>query len=613
MTQLIVPIAIDDDILESTINEPDLSQDEEVWVDPKILTSFDKGYTELDQFIVLGSDGLMYTGSQGGDVMRVDTVNETSTVIYDNTSGYLFNCASSENINGNIYCLTYGFGDNYILKINVDAQTSEILPGTLDGRYSHIQQYTNGKLYAISYDVRVLIIDPSNDSYTEGAIVSSDGAGSQAIGADGVIYYSTSDSLSDDRGIGAYTIETGVKDVFAYDIGITTGYITGPDGNVYGTRDGKGIFKIDVDTQSFSTLIYDGDLISNLRRTDAAAVSEDDIIHWIGTASLGFGSVLTLDVTSDEIAVFGDYSDDLRGIALGADGVMYATGEGSDITVIPAGYDTGDQVILLDTHKLYQCIEYSKDSPDVAVDFIPPSWVEVSSTNKYRAFDYAINTKARVEDLDDAYTFELLQKASTISLFGLENCETVTVEVRENDENGAVLYSETKGLAINMPLEDTTANDVLLETKVLFDELPPFETPFISVSFTSITDYILVGSIVLGNGRSLGEDKYTLSTSRTNFNTVEVNDFGQETIVQRPSAEYTTYSISVKPIYANYVESILTDTLDVPCVFTSDQRVRLEGDLVGGSVFTLGYYERSPIVYTSPAEYNLTLKIRGLV
>ena len=126
----------------------------------------------------------------------------------------------------------------------------------------------------------------------------------------------------------------------------------------------------------------------------------------------------------------------------------------------------------------------------------------------------------------------------------LENITRVYIQVREDDENGALIYNESKFMAINTPEEDLVVNDDVLKDKVIFDDLPVYESPYITVTFNKIEGVnFLVGDIILGNYRTFGVTLYQSSTSRTSYNTVEYDTFGVPTIVQRPSAEYTSFEV----------------------------------------------------------------------
>lgn len=271
-----------------------------------------------------------------------------------------------------------------------------------------------------------------------------------------------------------------------------------------------------------------------------------------------------------------------------------------------SGYIIGEQVIKSSTHNLYESVVFNNDDPEYGVNKDVPTWLKVSSTNKFIAFDYVISTKAVMPIAGAFYTFTPGEPITNIGLFGMENITRVTIEVKEDNVGGSVIYSSFQDTAIASPIEDTIVNDPFLSDKVLFDDLPTYATPFITVTFLSDVSEIKVGDIAMGNARSLGVVLLQTSTSRTSYDTVVIDSFGNQTTVSRPSAEYTSFELKVAPNYADYVERILKDSLNKARIWAGDKPDNEK-------IFTFGYYERSPIVYSSPSQYKTTLKVRGLV
>ena len=268
-------------------------------------------------------------------------------------------------------------------------------------------------------------------------------------------------------------------------------------------------------------------------------------------------------------------------------------------------YDIGDQVVVSSAHKKYEAVAITDDSPIDGVNATSQTWVEVSATNKFAMFDYKINTQS-IMPATGIITFTPGETCTNVALFGLEDITRVYVQVREDNLGGAIIYDKFQDTAIDSPIEDSLVNDDFLADKLLFDDLPVYATPFIRITFESSVTDIKVGDIVIGNARSLGVVNYQSSTSRTSYDTVKIDTFGNEVIVSRPSAEYTSFEVSVTPQFADYVERILKGSLNQPRVWVgtkaNDERL-----------FTFGRYERSPIIYSSPSKYDTNLKIRGLV
>jgi len=361
------------------------------------------------------------------------------------------------------------------------------------------------------------------------------------------------------------------------------------------------------------TLTHDGtDYLIDLGDFPKLTTTDDNgFVALIGNISYFYSNQFTL--LSSTLMDF-SVSSDVRINGIARDSASYniinrsqSLVKNYDLNLIFNGlYRVGDQAIKTETHKIYQAAANTDDDPEVGVNLTVPTWIEVAPTNKYATFDYVINTKSTLPMPGAEYNFAPLEPITNIGLFGMENITRVIVEVREDNGVGTIIYNSFKDTAIASPMEDTIVNDDFLSDKVLFDDLPVYATPYITVTFLSNSSEILIGDIAIGNSRSLGVVLYQSSTSRTSYDTVTFDTFGNQTVISRPSAEYTSFEVKLAPVYADYVEAILNESLNQARIWV--------GDKAGSEkLFTFGYYERSPIIYSSPDQYKTTLKVRGLV
>ena len=269
-------------------------------------------------------------------------------------------------------------------------------------------------------------------------------------------------------------------------------------------------------------------------------------------------------------------------------------------------YNIGEQVIKTSTHKLYQATTITTDDPEIGVNLTPPSWVVVSATNKYRAFDYVKDAQA-VGASPLVYTFTPLQVTSAIAWFNVEGATNANVTVTD----------PTAGELYNVDIEMTDPTGVVnmyqyfaYQLKGIsgyaIDDLPLLHPmSVIKITFTG-GDYISVGEIAYGRGRDAGQVVAGTSTDRRSNSVVKKDSFGGETIVKRPSYTYTSFSVSAPAKSAKYLDSLLKSVLNIPTLYI--------GDGFGGEkIVDLGYYENSPLVRDNPSLSRYTIKVRGLV
>ena len=268
-------------------------------------------------------------------------------------------------------------------------------------------------------------------------------------------------------------------------------------------------------------------------------------------------------------------------------------------------YLIGEQAIKTSTHRIYQATANTTDDPEDGVNLIPPTWVDVSATNKYRAFDYVKNLQS-VWASPFIITLTPNSLYSSLAVFNISGATGVNIKM--DDPTAGEVYN------VDIDLNDISGivnmwqyffYQPALIDKFVIDDLPPYKDATLTLTFTGPAD-IGIGELVYGRGRFIGEMVAGTSTDRKSFSTIEIDDFGNEKRTTRPSATYTSYQVSLSTRTAEYVERVLKDVLDVPTLFIGN-------DVDGVKLPDLGYYERSALVRGNPGRSEINIKVRGLV
>jgi hypothetical protein len=467
---------------------------------------------------------------------------------------------------------------------------------------------------------------------------------SSCTGADGHVYLSGTEDLTqqftriniDDLSISMF----GATSTFVPDM------VLGSDGHIYALGDNGDyttpLLKVNTASSTYDNASYLSSYYGVIAAGDGYLVAA------------GSGSFAKIDIEDYSVQNFGKLQSVATGIINTGDDIFYcsagATGNSVNTiliadaanltsTVIEAGtprtdiamsgeyifafpalaVDTlrlnpapkaGEQFVDLDTHKIYEAVTTNTVQPSIGADMLPASWVEVSATNKFRAFDYQIKSKSTLS-ISGGYQFTISPDSpcSILAIFGLKNVETVRIQVWADAvgtaAGGTLLTAKTQSLKIDLP-EGDEAEEQLLFDKVIFESIGQDSDQIIRIGFDSVNgNEYEVGAIVLTRGRTIGELNVKTETSRKSYSKVTTNDFGDDTIIKRPSAEYTSFDVSVDPNNAAYVERILDDSLDEIRLFIGDAEA-------GRIIFTLGFYEVSPLVYDNLAFFGTTIKVRGV-
>lgn len=263
--------------------------------------------------------------------------------------------------------------------------------------------------------------------------------------------------------------------------------------------------------------------------------------------------------------------------------------------------------IMTSTHKLYECIaDSTTDAPDVGVNATPQTWVEVSATNKYRAFDDVIDTQATDATAPITYRLEPLGLCNSFAVFNLRGVSEVVVTV--TDAIDGMVYENTVDMTDDSAVVDEYTwcfSPIIFRSQLVLLDLPAYNNPQIDIEFNGDTS-VSVGEIVIGNSLSLGVALYGTSVETLDYSVYETDDFGNRQIVRRRTADLTEFRVGVMKNRINYVRNVLKDLRGVNCVWVGEG---VEDD----ATLVYGFGRGSRIPIETPSINEMIITVQGLV
>lgn len=270
-------------------------------------------------------------------------------------------------------------------------------------------------------------------------------------------------------------------------------------------------------------------------------------------------------------------------------------------------YTLGTRRVVLSTHKVYEVVAdpSTTDSPLEGVSKVPPTWVEVGVTNRYRMYDTAIGTQSVA---DGAIETDAQFAITTNSIFGvgISGAASISVQVRTSD--GVLKYNRDVSMVDNRFIADWYDyyfSPIIRRSEFLLTDLPSYLNAKIKTTITGLGE-VGIGALVYGNQRSLGVALYGSSWQAMDFSRKERDEFGDFTIVRRRTADIFDYDVSVDKARFPYVKDILKGLSTVPCVWIGSP-----GQDDGTTVY--GYYKNVQINLSSPSILQCTIQVEGLV
>ncbi|MBU4609127.1 hypothetical protein IMZ29_00730 [Achromobacter sp. GG226] len=233
----------------------------------------------------------------------------------------------------------------------------------------------------------------------------------------------------------------------------------------------------------------------------------------------------------------------------------------------------------------------------------PTFWVQIGLVNRWTMFDGRLSTQTVAND-EIWVEIRPQQAVSGLALMELDGT-SVTVQMRDPVAD-VVVYERTESLDM------TIINDwwewyfkpFERRRDLYFSDFPSYTNGEFRVTLNG-TGRIGLGMMSIGTARNLGCAQWGARADFKDYSFVRTDDFGNTTIVRRPSAKNASLRVSVEPWSADFVTRTLADVLSVPCMWIAKNDPGFEAL----RIFGLGSGE---LEYNAGI-YNLNLSIKGLI
>lgn len=286
--------------------------------------------------------------------------------------------------------------------------------------------------------------------------------------------------------------------------------------------------------------------------------------------------------------------------------VIYSNLTEADYPVWAAGttYAVGARVISTFTHRIYESVIAANLGNDPTTDD-GTNWLNVSATNKWRAFDLRITDKT-VNPLKIEYKFSTTSVINGLAMFGLD---AASVQVIATSALDGEVYNKTVSLVDNSMiynLYDYFFEPIERWTEYVFNDLPNYADTEIDVILTSPSGDVSVGQLVVGQQRTIGDIIAGTTVSILDYSTNAVDGFGNVYVVPRAWSDTVDYKISVDTSRIGHLRRLLAQYHASPVVWFEDTN----GE-VGTTV--LGYYTSFDEIVQIGPKSDMNLNVRGLV
>jgi hypothetical protein len=266
-------------------------------------------------------------------------------------------------------------------------------------------------------------------------------------------------------------------------------------------------------------------------------------------------------------------------------------------------YALADRVISTSTHKIYQCIlAYTSAGTAIAPNLDTTHWVEVSSTNKYKAFDLSRSTQV---SKTTSFYFEFTPGVACPGA-AVFNADATSIRWRVTDPVDGLVYDQTWDMVADIP-ESTWHSyffaEVAVKTQQVAIDLPSYKDATYRIDVTNDTN-AAAGAIILGQVSSVGISVTRgAKISRRTYSRIETDDFGETNFVRRLSARRLQIMVPIANTDLDAVDALLEELDATPCVWVGPRF---------DSLAVYGWYEDSEILIPYQDYSEVSMSIQSL-
>ena len=235
--------------------------------------------------------------------------------------------------------------------------------------------------------------------------------------------------------------------------------------------------------------------------------------------------------------------------------------------VVGTTYAQGDRVISTTTHKIYESVSAGNTGNDPTLSAnVPTFWLVVGSTNRWRAFDTSLGQSVTNPDTIE-YVLTTPQRLDSVAFIGLVG---TFVRVIVKDGSSTVRYDITQDLldvgGITSWL-DFFSYDGSYDPEIVLNDIGALSGFRVEITISTVGGTAQVAEIVAGKVESLGTILSGTRSGFTDYSRKEIDDFGNITIVKRPTARRAEWELSFETRANRRIQRALEDARGAPAYF----------------------------------------------
>jgi hypothetical protein len=268
-------------------------------------------------------------------------------------------------------------------------------------------------------------------------------------------------------------------------------------------------------------------------------------------------------------------------------------------------YTQGTRVILVSTHKIYECITANTNaSPNLNLTGTPVLWLEISSTNRWKMFDDGWGSQSAIAT---PLTFTLSPMVIINSL-ALLNVAATSITVSVVDISSTTVYNQTFAMTVTPGISDWYMyfyEGFVFKSDLVITDIPSVASALITVSIINTGSTSKCGNCVVGTYYDLGGTQYGASAGIVDYSLKATDGFGNTSVTKRNYAKRMNTNLMIN-------NDIVDDVFNTLATYRSTPLVWIGAESFYTSLIVYGFYKDFDINIAYPDYSSCSLTIEGL-
>jgi len=264
-------------------------------------------------------------------------------------------------------------------------------------------------------------------------------------------------------------------------------------------------------------------------------------------------------------------------------------------------------------HKVYESLSAGNQGNYPPLDVLEtvPKWLEVSATNRWKAFDNKVGTQTSQAT---SITYKITPGEVFDSIAFL-NLEAASVRITLTDAVEGVVFDETVNL-LDVTLTGTEPemdwyayffSEITMIAEVAKLGMSLFLNTVLDITITYTGGTAKVGTIIIGKQMTIGSTQYSPSIGITDYSVKATDAFGNTVITERSYSDKMTCDVAIPTNSIPYIKRMLAAYRATVILYIgADEEIY-------PSMIMMGFYKDFSIVIGYPDYAICAIEIEGII